>query len=856
MKPKSFSVLLLILFVFISCSKDKDGMSFNSIELNKDWQFKSADSEEWMTAEVPGSVHTDLMANNKIEDPFYRLNEHDVQWVDKKDWEYKTTFNVDAETLKKDKVELFFEGLDTYANVSLNGKKILAADNMFREWRVDCKEYLQQGENTLHVVLLSPINIGIQKQDELDYTIPVSDNDLSQIGGVGDKKVSVFTRKAGYHFGWDWGPRLVTSGIWKHIKLQSWDKGNIRNLFVRQNEITETSANLTAQLEIEAQSDFTADINISINNGEKIINESYGLKEGKNTVTIPFTINNPELWWPNGLGEQPLYNIDVTLDNLSQASTRIGLRTIEIVQEKDSVGSSFYFKVNGEPVFMKGANYIPQDVFLNRVNPDQYERVINSAVATNMNMLRIWGGGVYEKDIFYDLCDEKGILVWQDFMFACAMFPGDEAFLENVRQEAIDNVKRLRNHPSIALWCGNNECLSAWYAWGWKNTAEREQGKEVADKIWKAYDDNFHNVLPEVVSQYDSDRMYWASSPSASQGVLENWVDGDVHYWGVWWGQEPFANYREKVGRFMSEYGFQSFPELSTVKKYATEDDWDIFSDVMKSHQRSSIGNGTIDNYMKRDYREPKDFPMFLYVGQLLQAEGIKVAMEAHRKNMPFCMGSLYWQIDDCWPVASWSSIDYYGKWKAQHYFTKYAFGKVLVSPEIDEGNIKVYIVSDKLEDVEAELMLALYDFEGARIWENTEEITITANSSAIYFEIPEKEITKLGKKNNLLLHASVDTETEMLSKNCLYFLPPKDLDLPKPEITFDIKEQGGKHVISIRTDKLAKNVYLTTDTEGFFSDNYFDLMPGEGKTIAFEPSQHMNGDSLKLNVISLVDSY
>ncbi len=856
MKTILIPLNFLLLIGLFSCSENTGTMSFESKELNQDWQFKSADSEEWMAATVPGSVHTDLMANDKIGDPYYRLNEHDVQWVDKKDWDYKTTFIVDAETLNKDKVELYFEGLDTYAEVTLNGEKILSADNMFREWTVDCKEFLKEGENTLQVTLLSPIKVGIEKHDALGYTIPVSDNDLSELGGVGDKKVSVFTRKAGYHYGWDWGPRLVTSGIWKPVKLQSWNKAAIRDLYVQQKELTESTAKLSAQLEIEAVADFSADINITINNGEKEIKESYDFKAGKNTITIPFEIDNPKLWWPNGLGEHPLYTIEATLGNYSEASKRIGLRTVEVVQEKDSVGSSFYFKVNGEPVFMKGANYIPQDVFLNRVTPERYEKVINSAVSTNMNMLRIWGGGIYEKDIFYDLCDENGIFVWQDFMFACAMFPGDDAFLDNVKQEAIDNVKRLRNHPSIALWCGNNECLSAWYGWGWGKMAEETQGKEVADKIWKAYDDNFHKILPEVVASYDPDKLYWSSSPSAGFAQPENWLDGDVHYWGVWWGQEPFVNYREKLSRFMSEYGFQSFPELSTVRKYATEEDWDIFSEVMKSHQRSSIGNGTIDNYMKRDYKTPKDFPMFLYVGHLLQGEGIKVAMESHRKSMPYCMGSLFWQIDDCWPVASWASIDYYGKWKAQHYFAKYAFNDVLVSPEISDGKVKVYVVSDKLEDKKAELKLELLAFDGNKVWENTQEITVKANSSAVYFEIPESELTKLGAKNNLLFHASVIAGDGTLSENILYFIPLKDLELPQPEIKMDVVSGSNSVEITVSTDKLAKNIYLTTEAEGFFSDNYFDLLPGETRTVTFKPEGEVDSESLQFNIISLVDSY
>lgn len=852
----SFIFLFIVSIVFVSFSKQEEPLNFSSEEINQGWQFKSIDDKEWMSAKVPSSVHTDLIMNNKIDDPFYRLNEHDVQWVDKKDWEYKTIFKIASETLSKDKVELLFEGLDTYAEVYVNNNKVLFANNMFREWRIDCKEFLKIGDNELRIVLLSPIKIGIQKQDSLGYTMPPPPNDLSEIGGIGDKKVGLFTRKAGYHFGWDWGPRLVTSGIWKPIKLQSWNKAMINNLYVQQNELTKSTAKLMAYVEIEALEDFDANMKVIVNNGEIELNKPCNIKTGKNTVTIPIVIENPKIWWPNGIGEHPLYTIDVAMDRLSNASTKIGLRTVEVVREKDSVGSSFYFKVNNNPVFMKGANYIPQDVFLDRVTPDHYKHIIETAVSSNMNMLRVWGGGIYENDIFYDLCDENGILVWQDFMFGCSMFPGEEEFLDNVKREAIDNVKRLRNHPSIAMWCGNNENLVAWHNWGWKKKVEEEQGKEIADKIWKAYDDNFHKILPMVVSEYDSNRFYWSSSPSADFGVVENWENGDVHYWDVWWGQKPFSNYRTKIGRFMSEYGFQSFPELSSIKKYAIEEDWDIFSDVMKSHQRSSIGNGTIENYMKRDYNTPKDFAMFLYVGQLLQAEGIKIAMESHRKKMPFCMGSLYWQINDCWPVASWSSMDYYGKWKAQQYFTKQALNNILVSPEITDSIMKVFVVSDELKDLNAKINLEMLTFEGKKNWEHSEKITIKANISEVYFEISKKELLNAAKENNLLLHTSVIEGDKILSENILYFLPPKDLMLTKPMINLSIDKQGTEYKLTITTDKLAKNVYLTTEVEGFFSDNFFDLLPGKTKVISFTPKSESNEEIIEVNIISLVDSY
>ena len=853
-------LLALLSFLVLSCQPARQEQE---IKLNENWKFHNVANETWMPASVPGCVHTDLLENKVIEDPFYRLNEHDLQWIDKTDWEYRTTFRVPAAMQKKNNIELVFKGLDTWADVYLNGNLVLKADNMFREWKVNCTNIIRTGDNDLRIYFHSPIKIGLAKYDSLGYVIPASDNDQSVLGGTRDKRVSIFSRKAGYHFGWDWGPRLVTSGIWKDIILRGWNDADIDHLYVHQDSLTAQSAWLTISFDLVVSKEVQLTMQITADK-RQVLSKEFSLPPGNHHLSEKINIEKPELWWPNGLGSQKLYDIDVRILNgntlLSEASTRTGLRTLEVVQQPDSAGKSFMFVVNGHPVFMKGANYIPQDVFLNRVTPDRYEHIVGSAAETHMNMLRVWGGGIYEKDIFYDLCDEKGILVWQDFMFACAMFPGDEVFLENVRQEAIDNVRRLRNHPCIALWCGNNECLSAWYQWGWKDTVTIREGKAVADIIWKAYDDTYHHILPGVVSEYDPGRFYWGSSSCAGLGVPENRVSGDVHYWGVWWGKAPFTTYRTLTARFMSEYGFQSFPELNTIKKFATVEDWDIYSEVMKSHQRSSIGNGTIEYYMLQDYRKPKDFPMFLYVGQVLQAEGTRVAMEGHRKNMPWCMGSLFWQIDDCWPVASWSTIDYYGNWKAQQYFAKKAYNDILISPQLDNDVISVYIVSDRLEDKAGAMHLSLLDFDGKILWEKSDSVVIPSNTSRIVFRTREDEIIHdLSLKNKLLLYCRLDLDGKKYSENILYFTPVKDLDLPKPQITWTTSQAGDGFKLAITTDKLAKSIYLSLkETDAFFSDNYFDLLPGTTAEINVILKNKSDMDTFreKLSVFSLTDSY
>jgi len=827
--------LILISVFFYGCNNGNNKNMVVQHKIDSNWTFNEVGKNEWLPATVPGTVHTDLLVNKKIDDPFYRLNEHDLQWIDKVDWEYKTLFTIDKKTLDRDKVELVFKGLDTYADVFVNGKKILSADNMFREWKVDVKKALKVGENEMHIVFRSPIKEGIKKYDAQGYKIPTSENDLAEIGKVeGDKRVSIYTRKAGYHYGWDWGPRLVTSGIWRPVCLNAWDKAQITDLQIIQNQVSKDKATFTAVFEIDAVNDNEANISIA-NDGVVLASTKVNLKKGVGKYPVDFKIDNPKLWWTNGLGEANLYTISGELkidEQKSIKNTRIGIRTLEFVREKDDKGTSFYFKLNGHPVFMKGANYIPNDMFLPRVTKEKYRKIIETAKSSNMNMLRVWGGGVYEDNYFYDLCDENGILVWQDFMFACSMYPGDDAFLENIKHEAVDNVKRLRNHPSIALWCGNNEILDGWNSWGYKQEAEKENA---AGEIWEAYVNIFHKILPGVVAKYDSKRGYWSSSPSSGQGKVADYINGDAHYYGVWYGQKPFEDYNTNIARFMSEYGFESYPEITTIEKFALPEDYDIYSDVMKSHQRSSIGNKTIENYMQQEYNKPKDFESFLYVNQVLQANGIKIAIEAHRRAMPFCMGTLYWQINDVWPVASWSSTDYYQNWKALQYYVKKEYSPVLVSIHEDERDFRVDIINDRLSSINAKLRLRLMDFKGKVIWENTSSVDIPANSSNKYFDIDKAKFRHKYEKQ--LLNSVFTTELiengVVLTKNNYYFAPFRKLKVPHPKVEYRILKNDTGYSITLKSNSLGKNIYLQIgDEEGFFSDNYFDLLPGEEVTI------------------------
>ena len=854
----NFLAISLFMFSIYSCTQKQEVVILTDKIVDQNWQFKQADSSEWLPASVPGCVHTDLLANKKIEDPFYRTNERNQQWIDKKDWEYKSLFSIDKETSLKNNLEIYFEGLDTYADVYVNDSIVLKADNMFREWTVDVKKYVKEGENILRIYFHSPINIGLEKLKKFGFDLPAT-NDQSENGGLGEKKVSIFTRKAGYHYGWDWGPRFVTSGIWRPIHVLAWNNARIEHVQIIQNQVSKEKASLNAVVEINSAINGKVQVTISSDIDPSIIAKtSVNVKIGMNKAELSFKIANPKLWWSNGLGESFLYKIssELKIDDktIDKKETNIGIRTVKIVQKPDSLGSSFYVELNGVPVFMKGANYIPNDNFLNRVTTEVYDKVVQSAVKTNMNMLRIWGGGIYENNYFYDLCDKNGILVWQDFMFACSMYPGDDAFLENIRQEAIQNVKRLRNHPSIAIWVGNNEIDVAWQqnnpngGWGWKQKFTAEQ----RNTVWKAYDTLFHKILPAVISENDPQRFYWPSSPIAGWNKHSDFAahSGDIHYWDVWWGQKPFNEYRTHIGRFMSEYGFQSFPEFNTVKTYTVPQDYDIFSDVMKAHQRSSIGNGTIKNYMQRDYKVPTDFRKFLYVGQVLQAEGIKTAMEAHRTRMPYCMGSLFWQINDCWPVASWSSIDYYGRWKAQQYFAQKAFHEVLVSPQLDSTKINIYMVSDLLENKNVKLSLKVLDFAGKVIFEKSLPLELKANTSSLYFTDDVKNILSGSSTKSMLLSTKVMDGEKVLAGNILYFTPIKDVALPKSSLHKTIKEVNGEFVLELKADKLIKNLYLSLEEgDGFFTDNYFDILPGETSVIYFKPLKGMEIKTFEKNL-------
>ena len=823
-------LLPLLLLVLPLSARDETRLA-----LTDGWVFRYDGVGAWRAATVPGTIHTDLMAHRLIPDPFYRDNERLVQWVDKVNWEYALSFVVGDTLLSYAHHELTFAGIDTYASIFLNDEPLGETFNMFRTWTFDVTGRLREGENRLLVRLHSPTARGLEAMERWGLPLPAS-NDYSEIGGMGAEKVSVYTRKAPYHYGWDWGPRLVTSGIWRPVILTGWDEARVGDFFIRQLEVSEKRARLEAQ--VEWQVDEAGPLYIEVwHEGKIVARQSVDAVRGANRVALPFALGRPRLWWTNGLGKPEMHEFTVRARRgervIAEKRVATGIRSLRLVRERDGAGESFYFELNGVPVFAKGANVIPGDSFLPRVTRDRHERLVEDAALAGMNMLRVWGGGVYEDDAFYEACDRRGIMVWQDFMFACAMYPGDVAFLDNVRQEVTDNVKRLRNHPCVALWCGNNEVDVAWARWGWQGSytaAERE-------RVFDDYAALAHGLLPRLVDSLTGG-AYWPSSPMSGDAVgaheTRPSTSGDSHYWGVWHESHPFEEFETNVGRFMSEYGFQSFPEPLTVASYTLPGDRDIDSEVMKAHQRSAIGNRQVVQYMERYYAVPEDFEQFLYLSQVLQAKATRAAFHAHRRRMPYCMGSLIWQLNDCWPVASWSTIDYYHRWKASHYAARAACKPVIISPLLKDDGVELWVVNDLRRSFPATCRVELRDFHGKVLGTREVRCGVKANASTRAAGWSLADLLEGADAREVFAVVTLSREGEVVDESHLFFTAMKDARLPQtPRVKVEGIEREGRRYLRVETDAVALDAWFyLPDEELFLSDNYIDLVPGKPREI------------------------
>lgn len=822
--------------------------------LDKGWEFSQAGSNEWMSARVPGTVHQDLLDHGRLPDPFYGMNEQKVQWVEKEDWLYRTVFTVTADQLKSDAAWLTFEGLDTYADVYLNGSLLLKADNMFVGHKLAVKDVLREGENRLMIRFRSPVEETAPQWDTDGFNYP-ADNDHSE------KRMSVYTRKAPYSYGWDWGIRLATSGIWRPVKLTFCNGAAIDDFFVRQQEVTEQVAKVDNQLEINnvTSTSKEAQVKVVYAYGEQAdtLTQTVVLQPGKNSLSMPAWIEKPHLWMPNGWGDPALYTFTATVSvdgkEVASREEAIGLRSIRVVMEDDKDGKSFYFEVNGKPMFAKGSNYIPGDALLPNMTGERYARLFEDIRAANMNMVRVWGGGIYEDDRFYEEADRNGILVWQDFIFACTTYPHDPTFLKRVSEEAVYNMRRLRNHASLAMWCGNNEIYEGMRYWGWKDKYSPVVWKEMTE----GYDVLFRQLLPELVEANDPGRFYMHGSPyEANWGRPESWKIADSHNWGTWYGQKPFESLDTEIPRFMSEYGFQAFPEMKTIRMFASPEDYELESPVMNAHQKASIGNFLIKKTMALYYKVPEKFEDLIYAGLILQGQGMRHGIEAHRRHRPYCMGSLPWQLNDSWPVVSWSSIDYYGNWKAMHYQIRRAFAPVLVDAIKEGNNLSYYIMSDRLTDEELTLNLELMDFNGKVYRKQKVDGLLPANTSKLFYQEPVEQALAGRDSATTFMHMVVKSKKgEVLSDEIYYFAHPKDQLLPKTPLQWQVKQKKGYCEVTVKADKLARDIFIEVPVQGVrFSDNFFDLLPGQKKKVIITSPDGKSLDHLQVTVHQLSD--
>lgn len=852
------------------------------------WQFRRAESEEWLPARVPGGVHTDLLRLEHIPDPFVADNEKRVQWVAETDWQYRRTFSPTSELLNHGRVFLVCDGLDTLAGVTLNGQLLGQTDNMFRQYRWEVKPLLRDGENELVIAFRSPVQYITAKMAE------------RPLPGVAQAIPGApYLRKAPCQFGWDWGPQLPPIGIWQDIRLEGYNTARLTDVHLRQHHPplypppyaggAKGGVKLTATLTLERwqteSSLLTAALRVTGPDGVVLETEAL-LSAGAQTLAL--MVDRPQLWWPNGYGDQPLYQVEVSLTANGQLCDRrtyqVGLRTIELRQEDDEWGKSFIFVVNGIPIFAKGSNWIPADSFPTRLTDEHLATLLRAAAATHQNMLRVWGGGLYGEERFYDLCDKYGILVWQDFIFSCSIYPlDDDAFLENVRNEVFENIRRLRHRASLALWCGNNEMEWGWESWGWAGLKYYEELKALAEKMpglknlmhlmgkrepvagWQglrdAYEQFFYTTLPEWVAQVDPDRPYWPSSPSSNIPFHDanGQTRGDAHYWEVWHGRQPFTAYRHQYPRFMSEFGFQSLPPLETIRTYADESDWNITSYIMEHHQKNESGNGLIISQMADAFRLPKDFPALVYLSMTLQAEGIRYGVEHWRRNMHRVSGTLYWQLNDCWPVASWSSLDYFGRWKALHYAARRFYAPVLLSIEDAPPQMGLHVTSDLTTAWAGSVHWSLETLGGQVLESGDEAVSVGPLCSTPIRTLDFAGQISDDNRRNVIFVAELWQGNERVALHVATFVANKHLALSEPALAVEVDQQGHQLVIELIAQSLARFVELSLDgIDTVFSDNYFDVPAG--RTIRagcpLPPGWTLEQARAALKVRSLYDSF
>lgn len=738
----------------------------------EDWEFEY--NLGFYPAKVPGVIHTDLFNNQLIEHPYRNNNELNLKWIEERNWEYHTTFELTQEFINANAViELVMEGLDTYATITINNTKVFETDNMFRGYELDIKPYIQSGTNTLHILFESPLNRHQEAIANQSYELPAANETV-------DFKVSPYTRKAAYQFGWDWGPRFVTAGIWRPIYLRAFNEARITGVYYETTPIINKQGNviLTVDIQAESMDSITA---YQLKVFDEVF-ELQPLKKGLNRIQRIIKLTDVETWNPIGHGEPIQYESVVKLKRdsslIAQKPLKIAFRQVELINESDSIGTSFFFKINDKAIFVKGANYIPQDLFLPNVDSTRYEKLIQQVVDANINMLRVWGGGIYEDDYFYDLCDANGIMVWQDFMFANSMYPSDSSFLSNIKAEVIYNVKRLQNHPSIMTWCGNNEIQVAWENWGWQQ--QFNYSPKDSAEIYQNYLTIFDDIIPSTLKKLTPNAIYVPTTPLSNWGKPSNFNHATMHYWGVWHGKEPIENYRSNIPRFMTEYGYQSYPSYSTLTAVIDKNELYLNSEVIQNRQKSYIGNGIIEENILKYLYEEKDFENWIELSQLVQAYAMDVAIKAHRTGAPHCMGTMFWQLNDCWPGPSWSVIDYFGNPKKAYSSVQKYYQRIVANCEIKQNSVSLKVVSDKSTNLDSlQVVLTLMNGKQKEKGVIHENISLQPNKSICLnglISIKDAKAVRKKKSNHYFKLEIVNEKGELLFFDLYNFNKNKDL--------------------------------------------------------------------------------
>ncbi len=810
---------------------DLNGQWFvKAINVRKDVPKKYVRILEWIPATVPGTIHTDLLANGIIPDPFYRMNENEVQWIENYQWLYRREFEVDAEFLKERNIILHAEGLDTYASIAVNGKIVGAAENMFVEHRFDLKKHLVAGANTIEIVFDSPVKRSKQLEKK---------HGALQVALESHR---VYVRKAQYLFSWDWGPKLTTSGIWRAISIEASTGPVLRNPFVKTVEVNKKFAVIELSIEIE---NFQKPISICV----KVEGDGFSHEVEKKALSphlrFDLKIDQPNVWWPNGYGGQPLYTATFTAkqndDVLSQCSATFGIRTITLVQEKDDEGKSFIIEVNGVKIFCKGADWIPSDNFIPRIPDSTYERLLTMACDAHMNMLRVWGGGIYEQEIFYSLCDKLGLLVWQDFMFACGEYPQTSWFQKLVSDETQKVVTRLRNHPSLAVWCGNNECEWLFCTENPDKTPDDMTGSII-----------FRELLPTIVKQLDGTRPYWRSSPFGV-GFPNNESNGTHHQWHVWSFWKDYKEYENVNARFVSEFGFQAPANIKTWEETTLPEDRFPQHPVIEHHNKQVEGQERLYRFQSAHYNVAADFKEFVYLGQLVQANALKTAVEHWRRRKFKTAGSIFWQLNDCWPVSSWSVIDSSLRPKASYFYARRFFADVLVSIKKNGDTLEVWGTNDRLQRVSGTLHVRVLSFKGEKISNLSKEVVLKSNSSGILQKFYEMPVSDENKYDRYVV-AQLVSDEGIISENRFFFTEPKHLLLPLPQLfaKFDAPKDSSLHLI-IQSAFFAKDIRIEIDGYDMeLSDNYFDLDAGTSRSIVCSSKAKAFDVEKKIKISSL----